>query len=519
MSRFLNWFRRSPTAAEAVRDKRVLLEEELRLKKLERSRRLYESASIGQDFWLNNYGDLLDRYRDGFLGSYPVTQPTDRRYGSNFPFWVSESQLSMLRASARFIVTTSPNAQGLLNGLCSYVIGCGFTYLIQPREQGGAGEDLITAVQTVVNTFLEENSWSELEQEIFWRTREDGECFVRLFPQPDGRLLVRTIEPEMIYQPTGTDIQEWSYGIQTDPDDVFAIKAYHVDYRASGGQDDPNPTSGEIVPAENVIHLKVNVKRSIKRGLTDFSFETLDAFTQAGKLRRNLGEGAAVQAAIAAVRQHETSSVDQVTDFIADATDYSVNSPTGRQQDFQKLEAGSFLDIPKGMVYVPPPAAANSTAHLEVFQGLLRSAGNRHNAPEWLVSSDSSNGNYASSLTAEAPFTRHCVRLQEFYKGHFVRVVKAAIQAAISAGTLPKNTLNLVNLTVKAPSVETRNKAEEANANQIYATLGIKSKQTIAQELGLDWEQEEVNQHEANGGAGDGILKLPDSPEQPGTDY
>lgn len=519
MSRFLNWFKRTPSQAEELRSKRLLLEEELRLKKLERSKRIAEAYNVGQDFWLTNYGDLLDRYRDGFTGTYPVTQPTDRRYGSNFPFWVSEVQLSMLRASARYIVTTSPNAQGLLNGLCSYVIGCGFNYLIQPKEQSGADESLVTAVQTVVNAFLEDNSWAELEQEIFWRTREDGECFLRLFPQPDGKLMIRTIEPEMIYQPVGTDIQEWSYGIQTDPDDVFTIKAYHVDYRASGGQAEPNPAWGEIVPAESVIHIKVNVKRSIKRGLTDFSFETLDAFSQAGKLRRNLGEGAAVQAAIAAVRQHETSSVDQVTDFINDATDYSVNSYTGRQQDFQKLEAGSFLDIPKGMVYVPPPAAANSAVHLEVFQGLLRSAGNRHNAPEWLVSSDSSNGNYASSLTAEAPFTRHCVRLQEFYKSHFMKVIKAAIQSAITAKMLPINTLNLVNLTVKAPSVETRDKAAEANANQIYATLGIKSKQTIAQELGLDWEQEEVNQHEANGGAGDGILKLPDSPEQPETEY
>jgi hypothetical protein len=413
-------------------------------------------------------------------------------------------------------VTTSPNAQGLLNGLCSYVVGCGFNYLIQPKERGGADENLVTAVQTVVNNFLEQNNWPELEQELFWRSREDGESFLRYFPQPDGSLLVRTIEPEMIYQPSGTDIQEWSYGIQTDPDDVFSIKAYHVDYRASGGQAEPKPNWGEVVPAENVCHIKCNVKRSIKRGLSDFSFETLDAFMQAGKLRKNLGEGAAVQAAIAAVRQHETASVDQVTDFIGDSTDYSMNSYTGRQQDFQRIEAGSFLDIPKGMSYVPPPAAANSAVHLEVFQGLLRSAGNRHNAPEWLVSSDSSNGNYASSLTAEAPFTRHCVRLQEFYKAHFSKVIKAAIQAAIQAGMLPKNTLNLVNLTVKAPSVETRDKAAEANANQIYATLGVKSKQTIAQEIGLDWEQEEVNLHDAGGG--DGILKLPDDPTEAPTE-
>jgi hypothetical protein len=504
------------TTAQRLREQREILTEQIKIKRLEKGKRLTESAyNVGQDFWLTNYSDMLDRYAGGFAGSYPITQPTDRRYGSNFPFWVSEVQLSMLRASARFIVTTSPNAQGLLNGLCSYVIGCGYSYRVQAKKMSGASDELVTAVQTVIDNFIEQNGWAEMEQEIFWRSREDGEAFIRLFPQPDGSLTIRTIEPEQIYQPGGSDIQEWSYGIKTDKDDVCTIKAYNVDYRASGGQEEATPTMGEEVSAENICHIKVNVKRSIKRGLTDFSFETLDAFSQAGKLRKNLGEGAAVQAAIAAVRQHDTSTVDQVQDFISDAVDYSTSSYPGRQQDFQKIEAGSFLDIPKGMTYVPPPAAANSAAHLEVFQGLLRSAGNRHNAPEWLVSSDASNGNYASSLTAEAPFTRHCVRLQEFYKGHFTRVIKAAIQTAIQAGLLPKNALNLVDLHVKAPSVETRDKAAEASANQIYSTLGVKSKQTIAQEIGLDWEDEEVNQHEAaTSGSGGSTLKMPDEQDQ-----
>jgi hypothetical protein len=162
------------------------------------------------------------------------------------------------------------------------------------------------------------------------------------------------------------------------------------------------------------------------------------------------------------------------------------------------------------MVYVPPPAASNSSAHLEIFAGLLRTAGNRHNAPEWLVSSDSSNGNYASSLTAEAPFTRNCLRLQEFYKGHFKKVIIAMLNHASDLGKLPSNLFDLIELQVKAPSVETRDKASEANANQIYSTLGIKSKQTIAQEIGLDWASEEINILDAGQTAAP--MALPDEP-------
>jgi hypothetical protein len=493
----------------SAKQQRENLEEEIKLAKLQRKAKLMEAG--GQDFWMSNYSDLLGRYSDGYLNQYPMTQPADRRYGSNFPFWVNETQLSMLRAQARFVVTTSPNAQGLLNGICSYVIGCGYSYRAVSKKDLDVPENIIKAVQVVINTFTEQNAWNEMEQEIFWRTREDGEAFIRLFPQPDGTLSIRTVEPEQVYQPPGSNIHEWSYGIQTEIDDVFLVKAYHVDYQAPGGQSVLEPIEGEIVDADNMVHIKINVKRSIKRGLSDFAFETLDCFQQAGKLRKNMGEGAAVQAAIAAVRQHDTASAGQVQEFIDSTLDYSTTAfGSGKQQDFQKLEAGSFLDIPKGMNYVAPPAAMNSSSHMDIMQGLLRSAGNRHNAPEWLVSSDASNNNFSSSLTAEAPFTRHCVRMQEVYKTHFTRIIKAAIKTAIGAGLLPKDTLNTIDIDVKAPNVETHDKSIEAGNNSIYSSLGIKSKQTIAQEIGLDWEKEERNMAEL---AGKGIgmpLTLPD---------
>jgi hypothetical protein len=190
---------------------------------------------------------------------------------------------------------------------------------------------------------------------------------------------------------------------------------------------------------------------------------------------------------------------------------------TQKQTDYQTLQSGSFLDIPKGMNYVAPPGAANSTAHLEIFQSLLRSAGNRHNAPEWLVSADASNNNYASSLTAESPFLRNCLRLQSFYKRPFLRVVAAALKNAAMAGRLPGNICDLIDLTATPPSLETRDKGAEAAANQIYATMGVKSVPTIAHELGLDWEAELLNQQEyqqESGNAG----PLPTDPDSLGPD-
>ena len=467
------------------------LEEQFKLRAVQRAQKLLEMQSA-TDFWLTSYVDVLDRYREGNQVIYPLSNPQDRRAGSNFPFWTSESQLAIIRASSRLMVTMNPSAYGLINGLTSYVIGSGYTYRATAIEGSGVKGSLVRAVQRAIDNFVEENSWKEMEQELFFRSREDGEAFLRFFPQDSGSLQVRTMEPEQVIQPPDSTFDEWSYGIQTDIDDVFEIKAYYAHYSAPGGVSMlRDGVYGEIIPADQVVHIKCNVKRAIKRGLPDLSFDTLETFSQGSKLRRNMGEGAAVQSAIAAVRQHDAASSSQVETFAQSAIDYSMQLPFGgRQQDYSRIDAGSFLDIPKGMNYIPPPGAINASAHLSIYEALLRAAGTRHNAPEWLVSGDASNNNYASSLTAESPFLRNCQRLQSFMKRPFLRVITEAVKNAIDAGRLPKDTLKLVEIVATPPTVETRNRGEEASANQVYSGLGVKSRQTIAQEIGLDWERE-----------------------------
>ena len=494
------WFERlfgNRPQQQSPRQIRENLEEQIRINHLQRKVKLTESYA-DSDYWLSSYVDMLARYKDGGQLAYPITQPTDRRYGGNFPFWYSEQQLSLIRAQARLITTMSPNAQGLVNGLCSYVIGSGYQYDVVAKPNRNVPENIMVRIQDTIDKFIEENAWSEMEQELFTRSREDGEFFLRLFAQEDGTTMVRVVEPEQIFMPPGGSLYDFSYGIKTDPDDVCNIIGYSVAYVASAGEDgSSNPMAAEEVPADEMIHMKVNVKRNIKRGLSDFSYDTLDAFAVATKLRTNLGEGAAVQAAIAGVRQHDASSVGQVDTFINAASDYTQYSPvTQKGTDFQQIKSGTFMDIPKGMNYVPPPAAANSSGHLEIMQALLRSAGNRHNAPEWLVSADASNNNYASSMTAESPFLRHCKRLQKLYERTFLRVIRAVIQNAIDAGKLPQATMKYVDIVATAPQLEVQDASGTASANQTYVTLGIKSRQTVAQELGLDWDTELTNQQE-----------------------
>ena len=465
-----------------------------------RPRRNLNESVLTNDFWMSSYIDMMDRFRDGGGQSYPISNPQDRKYGSNYPFWYSEQQLSLIRAQARLVTTTNPNALGLLNGLCSYVIGSGFSYRAIPKGTVDIDESTVRRCQEVLERFISENEWEIMEQEIFSRSRSDGEAFIRLFPQSSGRLVIRTIEPEQVYMPPGESMDNWSYGINTDPDDSFNVLNYYVDYLAPKGESTEHDKtrfaspSGEIVGADRVIHIKCNVPKSIKRGLSDFSYETLDMFTLAGKLRKNLGEAASVQSAIAAIRQHDTATSAQVETFVDNNIDFSAtSSPNNRQTDYQRIEPGSFLDIPKGMNYVQPPGAEFAKDHLDIFQALLRSAGNRHNAPEWLSSANTAGANYASSLTAESPFLRNCIRMQTFYKRYFTRIAREAVRTAAEYGELPINILDVIDIIVTPPAVEARDKIADSQANQTYVTMGIKSAQTVTQELGLDFDQEQRN--------------------------
>ena len=67
------------------------------------------------------------------------------------------------------------------------------------------------------------------------------------------------------------------------------------------------------------------------------------------------------------------------------------------------------------------------------------------------------------------------------------------IRAAIDHGILPASVLTDVTIKAEGPSLVTRDTDKEASTNKAYLDMGIKSKQTISAELGLDYETESKN--------------------------
>jgi hypothetical protein len=497
-----------PLTLQEIREQKRLIKAQLELHQLQRARRVLE-ASTNADYWLSSYVDLLDRYRDGDRLGYPISQPTDRRYGQNWPFWNTETQLSLFRAQARYLCSTNSYAIGLLGGLQAYVIGDGFQYRVVSKEKhGGKPSSLIPQVQAIVDEFCEVNQWWDWEQELFWRSREDGEYFLRYYPDAELQCLtVRSVEPEQVCTtgiPDGA-AGEWSFGILTDPEDVQEIYAYNVLYLASPAEHSTDIR--EEVPVEDLQHFKINVRRTIKRGLTDFCYSTYDALHLAEKLRNNMAEGAAVQAALAYIRQHESATQAQVQNFLnTQQLDFSRTNPlTGLSINYKHLEPGSVVDIPRGMQYVQPPGAGNASGFIEILHASLRGAGCRWNAPEWLATASGGDmAAYTASLTAHAPFVRTATQKQKSYKQAYTRVIKEAIQVAIDYGRLPPETLDIIDIQCEAPSIPAKSELDEAQANKIRVQGGWKSRQTVQQEEGLDPQRELQNIEDYNRRMGTG---------------
>ncbi|MBY0523449.1 MAG: hypothetical protein K2R98_08615, partial [Gemmataceae bacterium] len=297
-------------------------------------------------------------------------------------------------------------------------------------------------------------------------------------------------------------------------EDVQTLYGFTVSYSGTVGD-------AEYVPAAEMEHVKIGVDRAVKRGITDFCFDTYDSLKTASRAIQNMNEAVAIQAAIAFIRQHDTALAGQVQSFQDGLADYDRPNPfTGAKENVQRIGPGTVWDVPKGMTYVPPPFAQGIPYFAQVVQLVLRNVGAKWNAPEWLMSGDASNNNYASSITAESPFVKRCKTFQAFYGGVNVGTIWRAVKwycekrGGIKAGDqlFDYATIRrIVAIQAVPPTIEVRNTLQQAQENQIYTTIGVKSPQTVQQELSLDPEEQQANFdefRERTGGQG-GTLDLP----------
>ncbi len=403
---------------------------------------------------------------------------------ATLPF-TTEQELAEIRSQCRTLAVENEFAINGHENRISFLVGDGHTYRATIKKgaaKDGAATDpnLAADAQTVIDEFIAENRWQRRQQEIVRRYDRDGEVFLRFFVDTRGLTRVRFVEPAQVATPRElAGDTSHSFGIQTEPDDVETPLAYYID--------------GQSVDAAQVQHRKANVDANVKRGLPLF-YPVRKNLRRAEKILRNMSVVAEIQSAIALVRRHQNATRSGVQSFAAAQTDVRVTSPaTGQTASFRRFAPGTILDSHGGIEYDFPAQSIDAANFVAILQAELRAIASRLVMPEFMLTSDASNANYASTMVAEGPAVRMFSRLQAELVEDDLAVMRRVLTAAVSAGRLAPEVLTLVEIQAAPPSLAVRDQLKETQTLRIQHQSGILSPQTWSQLAGLDYDQEQTN--------------------------
>jgi hypothetical protein len=265
---------------------------------------------------------------------------------------------------------------------------------------------------------------------------------------------------------------------------------------------EPQLAGYHYLPAARVEHIRRNVPRNAKRGVSDFLPIQADLRHEA-RLRRNTVEGAALQAAIAWILQTPPGTRDVASAGATMRYAQPVHPGGTRLTQVRHYGPGTILEPTAGLEYKPGPMGAERNSQfLLVAQYVLRSIGLRWNMPEYLISGDASNANYASTLAAESPFVKAREADQQFYKRHFQSLCWKMLRLAWETGRFDRFAIPwerfvaLLAVQIGTPAVASRDPLALAQTQALQMQAGILSRRTAAAQAGLDFDAEARHRHE-----------------------
>ena len=167
-------------------------------------------------------------------------------------------------------------------------------------------------------------------------------------------------------------------------------------------------------------------------------------------------------------------------------TDFTAVRPaTGQTANFRRYAPGTILDAMAGTDYEFPAAALDAARYVVVLQAELRAIAARLVMPEFMLTSDASNANYASTMVAEGPAVKFFDRLQQDTIEDDLELMCAWWATRWRrAGCRPMPAG--VDIRAIAPTLAVRDRLRDAQADQILVRNGAMSPATMAMRHGLD---------------------------------
>lgn len=429
-----------------------------------------------QEFMLgmyDNYVDPSEKYLDHETGE--IWNEVSENYLKENKF----IDFSSSRKIGRKLALENEFAQNALLNRVAFTVGTGLNYVVSAKDKSEESKKIAEEAQKLIENFIYENNWNELEQELVEREDRDGEWFLRKFSMGDGTIQIRIVEPSEVFTPKNKEEQKnISFGILTENFDAQKVVGYFI--------------NNKKVSILEIIHRKANVDSNVMRGISTL-WSIRDNFIRAEKLQRNMSTVAAIQSSLVAVRKFNHSTNSQIQDFIDKKSNNLMRNNRNNDLRIDKWDPGTILNMGSGQDLEFIAKGLDSSKFIPILQSELRSIAARFVMPEFMLTSNASNANYASTMVAETPAIRQFQKMQFIYKNIGKKVMKWVLDTAMLYSFLPENYENLIKINVEAPSLIVRDIKKEAEANKIKMENGILSPQTWSAQLGLNYKNEQEN--------------------------
>jgi capsid protein len=372
-----------------------------------------------------------------------------------------------LRTQARRLVAENPYARNVLRLMEAYVVGpeCRVSAIANDPT---ADPELTRTADRLWRRFLQKNCRHFSYREFARRTWRDGECFVRLFPRSGWPPAVRFLDPETI-GPTAEHPD--TQGIVVDPDDAERPLAYlRLD-----------PTTGgllEAVPAAEVLHTKINADSNEPRGVSLFA-PMIGPLTQYERWLETELVARKLQASIVLWRK--------VTEGTSGGWGGSSDADLGLEPvPRERFLPGSILTTSEStnLQFLSPPTQIRDSAALGRMMLLSAAAG--AGLPEYMLTGDASNANYASTMIAEGPAVKLFQSEQRFLAVELSRLWRWVMREAIAQRLLPAEFLDAAEPEWTFPTLVARDRARERYADVRLVRAGVLSRSEVARRENVD---------------------------------
>jgi hypothetical protein len=342
--------------------------------------------------------------------------------GSAWKGHIAFDQQIMVMQARKFF-RFNPMARAAIMGKMKYIMGKGLT--LTPM----ASDPRVWYIWREFWT-APRNNMAIRQFEIVKRLLRDGEVFIRYFNK-DGtsaktwKTTIRFIDPMDLKRTAdeGYNITDKTQqGIIFDENDAEKPLMYYM-------QDRINTGKFLEVPAAEIQHIKLHSDMDQARGESDIQ-PIMQLFTHYKSWMENRIILNKLRTAIVMVRETEVGSAATNSNLSASLPGSSRGAGANKKQNIQP-----------GAIYSPPPgtklkmesANINASDVKDDGRAMILQMAAGTGLPEYMFG-DASNGNYASTMIAEAPFVKEIQYLQTFiefavWKEMFRRVLKNAVDA------------------------------------------------------------------------------------------